>query len=155
MERKSVQPEWCTALPLQMQSVLFLAGRGPDGAIKHHPCKAIHVAYRGCVFLAGKYGRELRWGEKADSFMSLDGFADDEWWDSMVRCFFDSNGDLAHHYLLHFYHGAEILGYKHPDPRYRARWHGFYLRACEAMHINPETEAQMDERLGDWDRKHW
>jgi hypothetical protein len=70
----SVQPEWCRALPLQQQSVMLLAARGPDGVTKMHPCKGVVVAYRGCVLLAAKYGRELRFGERADSFMSLDAF---------------------------------------------------------------------------------
>ncbi len=87
--------------------------------------------------------------------MSLDVFADDVKWAAAENDFFNGNGELAHHYLLHFYHGAEILGYKHPDPRFRDRWHKFYLRACEAMHVNPETEAEMDKRLGDWERAHW
>jgi len=151
----SVQPSWATALPLQQQSVLFLAGRGPDGVSKHHPCKPVHIAYRGCVFVAAKYNRLLEWGEKADSFMSLDVFADPLQWGAAVEAWFDHNGSLAHHYLLHFYHGAEILGYKHPDARFRDRWSEFYRRACEAMHVNPETEKQMDQRLGDWGREHW
>ena len=151
----SVQPEWCRKLPYQQQSVLFLAGRGPDGTSKTHPCKPVHVAYRACVFVAAKYGRLLEWGEKADTFMSLDIFADDAKWTQAVDDFFEHNGELAHHYLLHFYHGAEILGYKHPDPRFRARWNLFYLRACNAMHLPHETEEQMDKRLGDWERKHW
>jgi hypothetical protein len=155
MENISVQPEWCRSLPVQQQSVLFLGARGPDGAQKFHPCKTVVIAYRACVFIAAKYGRPLAWGEKADTFMSLDVFADEFQWNCAVNTFFDNNGDLPHHYLLHFYHGAEILGYKHPDGRYRKRWHDFYLRACEAMHINPETEEQMDKRLSDWERKHW
>jgi hypothetical protein len=155
MNRLSVQPEWATELPLQQQSVLFLGARGPDNAPKFHPCKQVVIAYRATVFMAAKYGRPLIWGEKADTFMSLDVFADDERWTKAVDAWFDNNGDLPHHYLLHFYHGTEILGYKHPDFRFCERWKTFYLRACEAMHVNPETEEQMDLRLGDWDRRFW
>ncbi len=64
MSEKSVQPEWCRKLNMQQQSVLFLAGRGPDGIPKRHPCKTVHTAYRACVFQAAKYGRLLEWGEK-------------------------------------------------------------------------------------------
>jgi hypothetical protein len=155
MEPKSVQPEWCRNLPLQQQSVLFLAGRGPDGIAKDHPCKPIHIAYRGCVFLAGKYGRALEWGEKADGFMSLDFFAVDQVWTKAVDQFFTHHDSLPHHYLNHLMHGAQILGYKHPDERFRDRWSKFYFRMVHEFHLNPETEAQMDKRLSDWDRKHW
>lgn len=153
--RLSVQPEWCIKLPLQQQSVLFLGSRGPDGVPKRHPCKAVHIAYRACVFLAGKYGRELKWGERADTFMSLDVFCDRERWDQAVKEFFDHHDELAHHYVKHLMHGAQILGYKHPDKRIRARWHKFYLDMVEQMHLEPESEKAMDRRLGDWGRKDW
>lgn len=155
MNNLSVQPAWMLALPLQQQSVLFLAARGPDGAVKFHPCKAVVIAYRATVFLEAKRGRLLRWGESADAFMSLDVFADDKAWKWAVDTWFNCNGDLPHHYLLHFYHGTEILGYKHPDLRFRERWMSFYHRACEAMHIQPETSEQMDKRLGDWEMIYW
>ena len=155
MESKSVQPEWCKNLPLQQQSVLFLAGRGPDGVAKNHPCKPITIAYRACVFMAGKYGRLLEWGERADSFMSLDVFSDPEAWRAAVKTFFDHHDSLPKHYLAHLMHGAQILGYKHPDARFRERWSDFYLAVVESLHLYPETEEQMDKRLGDWERAHW
>jgi hypothetical protein len=87
----SVQPDWCRDLPIQQQSVLLLAGRGPDGVRKHDACKPVHVAYRACILTAAKYGRSLRWGERADSFMSLDLFASDDpftGWKVIVDDFF-------------------------------------------------------------------
>lgn len=151
----SVQPEWCRNLPFQQQSVLFLGARGPDGVAKRHPCKPICIAYRACVFKAGKYGRLLEWGEKADTFMSLDVFAHDDRWAEAVQQFLDHRDELALHYSMHLMHGAQILGFKHPDERFRKRWHEFYLTMVESMHLEPETEAQMDKRLGDWAREHW
>lgn len=151
----SVQPEWCRRLPVQQQSVLFLGGRGPDGMPKHHPCKQVHIAYRGCVFVAAKYGRPLWWGERADSFMSLERFADDTLWAADVQNFFDHHDSLPKHYLVHLMHGAQILGYKHFDERYRKRWIDFYLECVDMFHLRPESEADMDKRLGDWDRKYW
>ena len=61
-----------------------------------------------------------------------------------------------HHYHMHLMHGAQILGYKHPDPKYRSRWNHFYLRCLDDSHTpHPETESEMDERLNDWNRKQW
>jgi hypothetical protein len=135
--------------------VLFLASRGPDGIEKHHPCKAVHVAYRATVFLAGKYGRLLEWGEQADSFMSLDVFGHDHRWETAVDAFFRSWDTLPAHYVKHLMHGVQILGFKHPDQRFRQRWGLLYLRFVEEFHLQPETEEQMDLRLGDWNREDW
>lgn len=152
---RSVQPEWCRHLPLQQQSVLFLAARGPDGIPKKHPCKDVVRAYRGTVLVAARLGRCLRWGEDADTFMSLADMADLEAWTGHVRWFFQTVDQLPHHYVLHLGHGAEIIGYKHPDERFRNTWLEFYHELCRDMHMSPETENQMDERLNDWERKAW
>ncbi len=154
-EIPSVQPEWCRELPLQQQSVLLLAARGPDGIAKYHPCKDVQRAYRGTVLMAAKFGRCLKWGEKADSFMSLDMIADDDTWSAVVGQFFAHADGLPHHFLMHLTHGAEIIGYKHPDPLFRKKWLAFYMRMVEDKHLLPETEAQMDRRLSDWDQAHW
>lgn len=151
----SVQPLWCLALPIQQQSVLLLGARGPDGIAKAHPAKAVQRAYRGSVLVAAKYGRSLHYGEKADTFMSLDEFADDLQWLTVVTQFFQHADDLPHHFYMHLIHGAEILGYKHPDERYRARWSDFYQRCVKDFHLTPETEADMDMRLSDWEREYW
>jgi len=61
---------------------------------------------------------------------------------------------LPHHFQLHFLHAAEILGYKHPVSLIRGWWHSTYLRLVHDMHLWPETEEQLDLRLGD-DREQW
>jgi len=154
-KRLSVQPSWCADLPLQQQSVLFLATRGPDGVARDHPCKDVQRAYRACVLLAGRYGRELRPVEGGDSFMSLTLFVDNCTWREVVLRFLYKIDELPHHYLSHLMHGAEILGYKHPDAVVRSRWHHLYLRMVYDLHLAPETEAEMDRRLGDWGRVDW
>ena len=87
--------------------------------------------------------------------MSLDVFADDDRWKQAVDAFFDHHDVLAKHYVAHLMHGAEILGYKHPDGRFRERWLAFYLACVDMLHLRPESEVEMDERLGDWGREHW
>ncbi len=52
-------------------------------------------------------------------------------------------------------HGAEIIGYKHPHPLLKKRWQHFYLHAVDDMHLSPETEVEMDERLNDWNQEFW
>lgn len=152
---RSVQPEWCLGLPIQQQSVLLLAARGPDGIPKVHPCKEVQRAYRGTVLVAARFGRPLRWGEDADTFMSLRSLVAVGVWRLVMDDYFATVDQLPHHFHLHLAHGAEILGYKHPDARFRHRWHDFYLRCCEDMHLTPESESQMDSRLGDWEQTGW
>lgn len=149
----SVQPEWCLALPLQQQSVLLLAARGPDGIPKTHPCKEVQRAYRACVLVAAKYGRTLRFGEHADTFMSLCRFADS--WDQVCDDYLESIDQLPHHFIMHMLHGAEILAYKHPELPFRDNWLMFYRLGCQDQHLPPETEAAMDARLSDWGRAFW
>lgn len=154
-ENVSVFPEWMASLTMQQQSVLVLAARGPDGIAKVHPCKDIVRAYRGTVLKAARFGRLLRWGEIADSFMSMDLIADRHSWARAMKAFFEVVDSLPHHYYLHLAHGAEILGYKHPDLDVRAAWNWFYLKSCEDMHLTPETEEEMDNRLSDWNKEAW
>lgn len=153
--RVSVQPEWCLDLPLQQQSVLLLAARGPDGVRKDHPCKAVVRAYRGTVLVAARYGRPLEWGETGDTFMCLKTIASQSAWADARRRYLEAVDELPHHYHLHLVHGAEILGYKHPEACFRAAWFGFYLHAVEDMHLVRETESELDARLSDWRREEW
>lgn len=151
----SVQPEWCLELPIQQQSVLFLACRGGDGLPKTHPSKDIQRAYRATVMIAAKYGRLLNIGEKGDGFMSLEYFGDEIVWNSYLKLFFETVDQLPHHFLMHLIHGAEIVGYKHPDAIFRRRWYRFYYECVLSFHMALESKDMMDARLGDWDREHW
>ena len=148
----SIQPTWCLQLPIQQQSVLLLALRGPDGINKTHPCKDVQRAYRGTVVIAARFGRMLHWGEEDDGFMCLALFGDARKWERVCDRFFPSVDSIPHHHYMHLLYGAEILGYKHPRTDFRERWHSFYVRGVDELHLNPETELQMDARLNDWGR---
>jgi hypothetical protein len=156
-KRISVQPEWCLSLPLQQQSVLLLASRGPDGIAKTHPCKRVQRAYRACVLIAAYEGHLISWGEGNghNTFMGLDEFGNDVMWEAIVEGFFQTADDLPHHFLMHLLHGTEILGYKHPNRDFRDRWSDFYRQGVQEFHLNFETETQMDARLCDWNQEHW
>jgi hypothetical protein len=154
---RSVQPEWCLELPIQQQTALLLATRGPGGIAETHPCSDVQRAYRASMWNSARYGRQLEWGEVsvADDFMSLSLFSDDRQWGVVVNQFFQRVDDLSHHFLMHLIGGIEILGYKHPEPRFRSRWAKFYERAATEMHMNGETEFEMDARLRDQDQADW
>jgi hypothetical protein len=56
---------------------------------------------------------------------------------------------IPHHFQMHLMHAIEILGYKHPDPIIRGWWNQVYIRLVNDLHLHPETEEELDSRLGD------
>ncbi len=104
---------------------------------------------------AAKYGRLITTTDAGDNFMAVDRFYDDRLWADDVKDYFRHVDELPAHFHSHLYHGAEILGYKHPDPFVRSRWHQFYVTAVDDLHLVPETEEMMDARLSDWNRDFW
>lgn len=156
----TAQQVWMLHLPIQMQSVMMLAMRGHDGLPKETPGKHVLRAYRGTVLNAAKYGRPLRWDlsnniPEGDSFMSLRDLVVEQSWNGVVGDFTADLDQLALHFVMHLMHGAEIVGYKHPDVRFRQRWHLFYVACVGALHLRAEEEETLDRRLSDWDRRHW
>jgi hypothetical protein len=146
-----VQQEWQFALSVQQQSVLLMACRGPDGMRKSHPAKALIRAYRACVLNAASTGKPVHINN-GDTYMSIDLMLSPEAWGNAVVEYLYDVDEIPHHYHLHFLHGAQILGYKHPDEHIRACWLDFYRLGVEDMHLYPESEDQMDARLNDFGR---
>jgi len=151
-----VFPEWMDAPPMQQQSVLLLAARGPDGVAKFHPTKVVWRHYRASVLKAAYFGRALRSGEGGgNEFMTLETWTQFGGWRKAIEDFFANADGIPHHCRMHLMHGAEILGYKHPDAEFRAAWSQFYIASCDDLHLAPESEERMDARLSDWHRKYW
>lgn len=143
---RTVTQDWTHELTLMQQTVLILALRGADGLAKFHPYKELVRWYRRCVLVAAFEKRVLSkpyepgggsfTGPTHDLKLAAD-------W------FMDARDEMPAHYRDHFMHGVQILGYKHPDKETAKFWREFYYRMVHALHLWPETEAQMDERLGD------
>ena len=148
----AIQPDWAIALPIQQQSVMLLATRGPDGVAKYHPAKNLIRAYRATVIKAAALGRMFGpLDDVHDTFMNATLlYGNEVTWALTCQTYLDHLDSLPLHYHLHFMHAVEIVGYKHPDPNVRARWNALYLTLVDDMHLNPETEAQMDARLNDF-----
>ena len=167
-ENVSVQPDWCRPLPIQQQSVLLLAARGPDGMRKQHLAKVLIRAYRTMVLNAASLKRTLTWEDRGDTFMDAKIMAPwhvrrgsiapervEQWtpsvqWRDAVSNYLLAVDEVPHHYHLHLMHGAQIIGYHHPDAYLRRLWLDFYLKCCEDMHLRPEVCGAMDERLNDF-----
>ena len=134
----SILRPWVATLTLQAQGVLLSALRGPDGAHKDGPAKAIGRAMRATlVHNAKEVGPD-------DVYMG-DGTGmctPDE-----VDRFFEGVDVLPLHWYHHFVHAAEIVGRTHPNDEIRQFWSGFYERAVEKLHLAPEPVDVLLHRL--------
>ena len=166
MNRPATQ-DWVHTLSIMQQSVLLSAIRGCDGLAKRHKAKVLVKWYRRCILMSAFDGKAF-----TDPFApgggSFTGPIEDinQWIEAGphpmseydYRCsllqkaadaFVDSRDELPAHYTTHFMHAVEILGYKHPDITIREFWNDVYTRLAHTLHLWPETEDQLDKRLGD------
>lgn len=152
-----VTQKWTHALTCMQQTVLLTAIRGPDGVAKYHPSKFMLRWYRRCVLLGALDHNvfENPYDPRGGSFTGPSYTATDDvhdWTAPMQRVFDEylkSLDELPHHFQLHFMHAAEIIGYKHPDAKIRDWWHYVYFELANDMHLNTESEQQLDYRLAD------
>ena len=128
--------EKCT---YKQQAVLLSALRGADGTPKEDISK--------------KFTRELRSvllncadrGIGNDTFMRSTPNSKD------LHIFCNNLDHYPVHWLMHFIHAVEIVGYKHPDMDIRVKYAIIYGLLCQGLHLNPESEVEMDKRLLDPD----
>lgn len=153
-----VTQEWTHDLTCMQQTVLLTAIRGPDGVAKYHPCKFLIRWFRRCVLLGAldhnvfENPYDPRGGSFTGPSYKHPDFMKHDWREKMnavVENYLQSLDELPHHFQLHLMHAAEIIGYKHPDALIRDWWHWVYLELVKDMHLSPETEAELEYRLGD------
>ncbi|TXH17965.1 MAG: hypothetical protein E6R03_02970 [Hyphomicrobiaceae bacterium] len=171
-----VTQAWVGEIPLMQQTVLLTAIRGPDGVSKYNSCKMLLRWYRRCVLLSALDKKVLTdpYARNGGSFtgpsMSVDnedaaklhmptfGAAYPEahdqldWrftMDELVGHYLKDADAIPHHFQMHFLHAIEILGYKHPRRHIAEWWQRVYIRLVHSLHLHPETEAELDRRLGD------
>lgn len=145
---KSVLQDWVCELPFMQQALLCVALRGPDGVSKFCGAKDILRFMRGAIFKPA----DPTYNGNSDSFMWMDyrdaPFDKVSTWQKSFNGFFSDVDFYPHHFLMHLFHAAEVIGYQHPDSFIAECWNNFYLKACKSLHMNPETILQMDERIG-------
>ena len=146
----SVLQDWVQDLTMMQQSVLISTVRGPDGLHKDHVAKAALRWLRRCILLSAFDGVALTrpdspgggsfTGPTPPEYSSLS---------DVQRRYFTAQDEVPLHFHTHLLHAAEILGYKHPEPWVREFWLGWYLDGVNRLHLYPESEEQLDARLGD------
>lgn len=138
-ESQGILQPWVAALGLRHQGCLLSAVRGPDNEPKEGSSKRLIRFYRASILRA--FVGDPR---KATTFMiwvdDVDGF-----W-KLAEPYLQSYDHFHNHFVMHFLHATEICGYKMPEPQGKW-WAMFYHRMCRKLHLNIETEAEMDTRL--------
>lgn len=140
LEYRSVVREWVGYLPFKMQSVLLLGMRGCDGLVKEDWSKPMVRKIRRVILYNANPNFET---DPNDRFMQ--NTADDE---TAAANFLSDLDAYPVHWLMHFAHASEIIGYHHPTAETSEYWLNVYLSIVEAIHLNPETYDQLQERLG-------
>lgn len=139
MPKSIIQP-WVAELGLRHQGLLLTAVRGCDVVHREDNSKWLTRFYRSCILQA-----HVGDPKKAATFMVWTDLADEFW--LHANDLIKNHDHLPHHYLMHFVHAIQIVGYYYPDAEKQAWWRDFYHLMCNRFHMNFETQEQMDERL--------
>ena len=134
--RRSVLQDWVMDLGLRHQGVLLSASRGCDSVPKEDPSKKLVRVLRGACFNS--------YDPRPSSYIERVGFDELA---SRMSAFLGSCDHHPQHFVAHLMHAAEIVGYHHPDGPTREIWRRFYEAICDGLHVNPETEEQLEDRL--------
>jgi len=131
-----IMKEWTKEIGLRHQGVLVSAVRGVDTEGKNDPTKLLLRSYRDVVLES--------FNDHPSSF--IDKVHLDEVRIRMQNVL-DDFDRYPVHFIFHLLFAAEIIGYKHPDEPTQSLWNWFYKIFVHKLHLNPETEEQLDTRL--------
>jgi len=133
----SILQNWVMELPLRHQGCLLAAIRGCDGQPKENSAKPLVRALRG-VILNPADAREVG---MLSAFMTRD-FSEAE-----LKHFLKNWDQYPIHFIDHLMHAFEVVGYKHPNNMIGWQYFTAYEAMVIKLHLNMETEDQMDARL--------
>lgn len=135
----SILQDWVMELPLREQGTLLTAIRGCDLTPKYpldSPERSLTAAIR-CAVMNAADPREIDFEPGCFMISEPPNF----------KC--SELGHYPQHWYAHVMHACEVLGYRHPVESKRQRWFHIYLSFCKSLHVNPETNEQMTERLSE------
>lgn len=133
----SVLQPWVESLGLRHQGVLVSCVRGCDSEPKEDPTKLLARCLRAVVLVS--------FDKKPSSFIES---VDADELQRRMTAVLRNHDHYPVHYLMHLLHGAEIIGYKHPDQHTARTWRMFYIKLAHCFHLFPEAEFDLNERLG-------
>lgn len=125
----------------RQQATVLSALRGCDGKSKNDPSKPLTRYFRGCIlkpadpdFLNDPRNNYMR----PPHNLTL-----------VTEQFLSDLDHYPHHWVMHFTHAMQIVGYYHPDEGIRRYWLDLYYEIVHRMHLNPESNKENDWRLRD------
>lgn len=136
MNKMNIMQEWVSTLGLRHQGALVAAVRGSDTNPKEDPSKDLVRSYRAVILNA----------HSPNPTRFIDYVPKHEVRARMIKVL-DSFDHYPMHFFLHLAYAAEIIGYKHPNKEVAEQWLWFYNTVVYKIHLTPETEEEMDERL--------
>lgn len=139
LREDSIIQQWAADLGLRHQGVLVSAIRGCDSVSRDDPSKYLVRVYRGILLRPHCFDIS-----KAASFMLP--FSGPNWEEEKIN-FLKSIDHYPNHWILHFAHACEIVGYKHPEAKIRVPFYELYYLLVKKFHMRPEDEAALDRRL--------
>lgn len=147
----SVLRPWVMALPLMQQAVLMTAVRCEDGTPKRHPLKDTVRLLRRAVFVSSFSGKEFDdpWADEGQGGSFSKPIKEEQTLSEVQDAFIDARDEMSHHYYTHFMHASHIVAIWHPDDLNRQFFRLIYDRMVHALHLNPETDEQLNARLSD------
>lgn len=128
---RSVVRAWLSEASLKQQTVMLCALRGCDGLPKEDPAKDMVRWIRSVILISADNG---------STFMKEPDF--NRFWENGIDHY-------PVHWLLHFAHACQIIGYFCPDEREATRATDFYEKIVSALHLKRETYDDNRERLRD------
>lgn len=135
INNQCVVKEWIWKLSWKQQAALLSSLRGCDSVDKYDPSKKFVRKMRNVLLHNGA----VEGAEFLTSDIS----------DKDIYEFTKSMDKYPIHFVLHYIHSAEIIGYNHPDPEEREWWFNLYKEFVHAFHMNIETKEENDFRLRD------
>lgn len=138
-EQRGILQDWVTQLGLRHQGVLLTAIRGCDTAPKEDVSKDLSRAIRGLILLT-----HCADPKQSSSFIED---CDSTELETRYNAFMRNCDQYPHHFVMHIVHATQVIGYCHASPVFRGVCELAYARFCSRLHVRPETEAAMNERL--------
>jgi len=136
LNKSVVQPWLAERCTLKMQTVLLTSFRGCDGVMKNDYGKKFTRIMRSTI---------LKNADPSTTFFPKSTSEEGD----VFKCFFDDIDHYPVHWLFHLLHAAEIVSYKCPHANQRTFWKRFYYWGLHELHVEPESEEQLDNRLKD------